>query len=265
MKTVIVQLDRVGETGLRSEEFPSLRDQRINRVIAVVLIIGSLVLMSLPQTSGWLRLMYALAGAAVITVFLQKLWNPRVFLPGILRVSQASTPLRLVPFRGGRIVAVAATLGTLVVGSAAAALAVQVYVRDPVAFSFFSLPVRAWVGMAVAVALSVFMVRVLLQERRAGSGIELSEWGVVAAGDGDIGRIGWDMLFRATIMPDTRRGPQLLLHGRDRRTVGIPPRFHCSDPMVVAALIHFYRDHPEERHLLATPERAVERFRASLI
>lgn len=266
MKTVIVQLDRAGETGLRSEAFPSLRDQRINRVIAVVLIVAPIWLLVRPAASGWQQEMYPLLIAGMAVVLGHKLFRPGLFQPGSLRVSTTHTPLLLAPSGGGRVVVwvFAGIVG--VWGCSATVLAVQTYARDPASFTFFSLPRSAWVAVILLVSFVVFAIRSLAQSGRAASGLELSDWGVVAAGEGRIARIAWRELRRATIEPHRRHGPELvLIDQQGAAAVRMPTRICESDPMLVAALIHFYRDHPEERNLLATPERAVERFRASLI
>lgn len=258
--------DRPGEPELASAPFPT-QDGKVVQwgvIIIALLVLGfTAPLVQTPWGAG----SYAAGFAFLVLAVVANLVDRADFQPSIVRVApsvEASQGLRFTP--PGRRIGVPIAMISLMFlwGLYAAFLAFVIWLIQG-QLSLWEVPLSIIIAIAGGVWAVVWIVRLLVQHLKQAPGLTIKPEGITAAWGGRIQHVSWEQLRRATIVPHKRFGPKLaILDDEGLSVLEIRARGLGSDPMVVAALIHYYRDHPEDRHLLTQPEAAFEKFRVGI-
>ena len=254
-----------GRAGLQSDPYPT---RRSNVVIGLGFGIAALVAIRLLGAS---ESIWGLVTSAIIVItcclgVVMTLVYPRAFTPGGVR-AEIDRARGHISFRSRAVLIgewVAFALMMLWSGAAVVLVLVE-YEVEGNAFSLGRLPRSVFIVLGLGMFSLGHMVRKIRQESEMKSGLNLTPEYITAAGDGTVHRIAWRDLYRVTIDKRFVGGLHLVLLDDDRNSLGaVSVRYLGSDPMVVAAFLHYFRDHPEERALLGEPERALEQFEQHL-
>lgn len=262
----LLSFDHLKGGGLRSGPAESRKNKLITGAICVAMVLGLTLVIAGGVESYW----EIVTCVVVVVLFgvtgLQTFLLAPDFRPGAVRLAQGPGSTRFVP--NSRAAIVDSTNIAIAIAWAAAGLVLAVleYQKQPEAFSLYSLPrsvFLAWVLGAFAIA---YASRGLKQRLKAPTGLMLTEQEILGAGRGKIQRVAWSQVLCAEKIDNKATGMSIRITDRSQNQ---PLQIHAllfgSDPLVVVVLIHFYRDHPEERYLLADPERAMQRFQESLM
>ena len=133
-------------------------------------------------------------------------------------------------------------------------------------------PRSAWVWGAIFLPLSIYMWRTASLALRSNRGIRLSPDRVGLSQKSEDLYVSWNQIrhlgveeinlgtaMRKNIVPCLRIGAE------DGGVFHVEAAELGSDPNAVAALMCYYLDRPQERHLLARPEVAIGRFREAQV
>lgn len=253
---------RPGEPELVSPRWPPRIELLFIPSLVVVVLLVSLLANGFVQTVigalgvAWFRV-------SCLVVLVAALLRPLTFQPGTVRTPLAEPALRFagrkLPLAMNIVLASLATLYGAWVAFLGLELAVVVGWDDMLE----AMPASTGIALLVGAVGLIQLVRFLLGMRRL-RGLVLDPEGVTGQWGGSPQRMLWRDLHRATIEPNNGKAPVFVLLSCDgERSVELRVPALGSDPMIVAALTHYFRDHPDERALLAQPALAWERFRAS--
>lgn len=250
-------------TGLRSPRWPREIDHfLVPALVVIALFVSWFATGFLSTVFGGLGILWFWASCAAVVVL--SVSRSSVYRSGTVRIAVGETTLQ---FAGRKTLVVV----RLVLAGLAALLGVlvAVLVLDfVVAFGWDevrqNLPGSAGIALAiglVGVYATIRLARALPRSRGLTVGPEVltAQWGGAAQ------QLAWVELARATIEPSEGKSPLLVLLRADgSRALELRATEMGSDPMIVAALLHWFRDHPQDRPLLTDPEQAWLRFRESL-
>lgn len=249
--------------GLRSPRWPREIDHFLVPALVVIAIFLSWFAAGLVSTVfGGLGMLWFWASCVI--VFVLSLSRSSVYRPGAARIAASESALRF----AGRKTLVIGRLLLAVLAALLGVVGVMLMIELVVAFGWDeamrSLPGSSGLAIAIGLVGVYLTVRFALALSRS-RGLTLDPDGLTAQWGGAPQRLAWGDLARATIELNDGKSPLLVLLGGDgSRALELRATEMGSDPMIVAALIHFFRDHPEERALLTDPWQAWEGFRESL-
>lgn len=253
---------RPGEPELVSPRWPPRIELLFIPSLVVLVLLFSLLANGFVQTVvgalgvAWFRM-------SCLVVLVAALLRPLTFQPGTVRTPFGEPALRFagrkLPLAMNIVLASLATLYGVWVALFSLALAVDVGWDDMLE----GMPRSAGIALVIGAVGLIQLARFSLRMKRL-RGLVLDPEGVTGQWGGSPQRILWGELHRATIEPNGGKVPVFVLLSRDgERSVELRVPELGSDPMIVAALTHYFRDHPADRVLLSQPELAWERFRAS--
>lgn len=259
--------DRQGEPRLTTAAWPRPMVRCIAGVAGVAGA-GLLALLLGTASGPWERGSYAML-LTMVTASLLYLFTTRGhFVPGTVRIAAAGTGLRFAPLRRetvftGVVLAVLVAWGVLagwVVGAGRGAQAQG----GGAALGGAGVPLTAYAVLVIALVALGFLVRLVAQLLRRPAGVTLTERGVILAWEGGVRELSWRHLRGAEVRLDARLGPGVAVRDSTGTEWAVMRARGCgSDPAVVAAVVNYFRAHPEERTSLSEPALAWERFRAS--
>lgn len=254
--------DRPGEPALVSAKWPVLQDRIIGSCFAAIVAVIA-ILMTTVEESAWMLTTYVAGGVFALVYLVAWSVGPSAFIPSRVLLARRAAGLRFAPNRFEYWLT-GFTMGLLLLWGSAAVWWIAAALRHDVPLS--SLPKLMFVTAALGIFALVRTVKLMPALWSRSTGLRISTDGIFMSWEGKSRQLRWSELWRATIEPQKRTGPKLALWRRgSAMPIAIDARGLGSDPMVVAALIHYYRDHPEDRHLLDHPEAAFEKFRVGMV
>lgn len=130
-------------------------------------------------------------------------------------------------------------------------------------------PGIAWVFAPLFLAVGACLVVALFRYMRSPLGIRIAPDGLTVTQFGREARLRWNQLAHVRAVsvrkPAGRKGrlvPCVKIEAIDGRTFTFEGAELGSDSLVVAAFLHYHREHPAAREWLVDPEDALRRFRA---
>lgn len=246
----------------RSAQYPSEQGVFNSRLLSIAGMAGASL--AIPYVSSpWMVLVLAAVAVSFALMLVAGMISPAYFLTGTIRIATDARPLRFVAHRVEYVFILALMVMLVLMGLGSAWLLWIAVAASPETISVADVPKFTLLLIAAGVAGVVLLVRSAVNIRTP-LGLTLSEEGITAAWDGNVRFHSWDDLHRVTISQDKWVGPRLsTLDHSGKPRIRVSPRTFGSDPMLVAAIIHYFRDHPSERRLLQSPDKAVQQFVAS--
>ncbi len=264
--TTLISFDGLpARVGLQSDAYPSRRTNVVAAIVAVAVAVYSVHEAASAQ-SAWALVTFLIGTLLCCLVLMSSLAFPSAYRPGAVRVIINTAPPRLSLHTPWALALEwTAFAATMLWAGAAVALVLCALGQHGAMAALQQMPRSMLVVFAAAVISLAHMVRKVRQESEEPSGLHLTPQRIITAGEGTLRHVRWRDVAHATVAVHRLLGPHLVLLGADERKLGaVSVRYLGSDPTVTAALVRYFRDHPEERELPADPERAIAQFHRHL-
>ena len=251
--------------GLRSDPYPNRRSLILARLGFAFAAMGVLRLAGAAENS-WATATSLVVGFACCLAIVITLIDPHVFTPGVVRI-EIDGAQRRISFRSiaALVVDWLAFAVIMLWATAAGAFLIVQAETDGTEFSLLRMPPSVFVVLGLGAFAIAHLVRRHRRASQVRTGLHVTPDAISCAGGGPAATVPWRTLHRASIERPGFGAARLVLLDADRRRLGaVSVRCLGSDPMVTAAFLHYFRDRPEERELLADPERAIAKFRRHL-
>lgn len=255
--------DRPGEPQLATAPWPGA----VVRGVAGVAGAAGVILLALlwrAAAEPWERGSYGILLTMLAASLLHVTTVGDHFVPGAVRIAPGASALRFAP-RWRETALTPGVFSLLVVwGGLAAWVIAGGALTGESALAESDVPLTAYAVLVIALVALGFLVRLVAQLLRRPAGVTLTERGVILAWEGSVQELSWHHLRGAEVRLDARLGPGLAVRDSTGTEWAVMRARGCgSDPAVVAAVVNYFRAHPEERTSLSDPVLAWERFRAS--
>ncbi len=230
-------------------EYQHARTSLVLPIVLMLILVGFLLLPVLLDNKPYFRLMMFLLVLGIVFFFLSTIPWRKAPSPGKVRLSPTS-PLKFLPPTAIWILNLAGPICFLLAGTVVI-LSLFVLGIEPITG-----PIGRRGGGVFFIALGIAGIFYQMPKLLRPRGVELSPEGVRWWQGLRENIIPWDGLAEVALGAK-KKGKRLRLHHRDGNVHSLVPMFFGSDPVVVAEVIRYFLDHPDDRETLSDPRAAL--------